>query len=575
MPASLLSAFLNARACPDAAALVEAATGAPPPAEHAPAPPSATALLAQLEAAVTARGRAQILTPLPVARWLAAAALPAPCAVLDLAAGTGRLLMAALDRLVALGRDPSDALGDLAGVELDPRMVSIARCALIARAAELGARRLSVPAVHVGDGLGVAALPRAGAVLLNPPYAGGDQLSAAQHAALARLPFHRRQLDQAVFFLGAGLEALEPGGTLAAITPRYWLEATGASSFRAWLAAQAAVVSVFDLGDVQVWPAVNVLTALVVLHRSPEGAPVAPTQFLRATSAGQVDALLAGHPTTTFPVARAALGESPWTFRPPAQEGVIGRLTARATPVSAWFEVGQGVKTGCNEVFVVDADTARRLDLPEALVRPTARTRDLRPFAIADHGDRLLLVLNDTDLDAWPALAAHLEPHRARLLERYQVRANVARWFALSLPQNLRLMQRAPKIVTPLYARANSFAVDRDQRVLRTDAYVLAPRAGLPVPIEAVVAALNSAPVQTFVRARAKLKRDGYVEYGRRLLDQLPLPWTADGAPLSGEAGHTAGLAALGAELEQGVTAEGLARLDALVWAAFGQPTGV
>ncbi len=89
------------------------------------------------------RRRGSFATPPHLAAVLARHALPGRPpdavhgAVVDPACGTGALLVAAFDRLVALGDDPVQALGRLHGVDADPVAVALCRARLVAWARRL------------------------------------------------------------------------------------------------------------------------------------------------------------------------------------------------------------------------------------------------------------------------------------------------------------------------------------------------------------------------------------------------------------------------------------------------------
>ena len=94
------------------------------------------------------RRRGAFATPPRLAATLARHALPGPAAgsvagraaaVVDPACGSGALLVAALDRLVALGGRPDVAVAALHGVDADPAAVAVCRARVLARAAALGA----------------------------------------------------------------------------------------------------------------------------------------------------------------------------------------------------------------------------------------------------------------------------------------------------------------------------------------------------------------------------------------------------------------------------------------------------
>ncbi|MEO1273458.1 MAG: TaqI-like C-terminal specificity domain-containing protein, partial [Myxococcota bacterium] len=478
------------------------------------------------------------------------------------------------------------------GMDLDPDALSIARAALLARSWELGLKRPVAPQLTAGDALNTARhQPLYGGIIMNPPYANADRWPETHHRRLAdRWPFYRRQLDQSVCFIAAAVEMLAPGGTLAAIVPRYWLEATGAAQFRRWLTHHTQITQMLDLGNVQVWPTVHVLTALLVLQRTPSPPPATSGDalFWRAKTAQDVDDLLLRQtPVEHYNVPRATLTQGPWVVRPPQDEAILEALTASGTPCQQWFRSGQGLKTGLNRVFVLDCHEALTLELPETWLAPLVKARDLQPCRLAPSSKVLLQLEGPMELTQWPTLMRHLKPHRKVLEARYQFRHGACPWYGLALPQNMAWMGRAPKVLTPLYARHNRFALDRIGYSVLTDIYMLVPRneTGWTIAPEALVALLNSAPLRMFAAAKAKLKRDGYHEYGARLLRTLPLPLAADSGQLllTQEAQHVLdGLAkgptTMGAEAwltwahnraEEGDAAH-TSEVDRLVWALFG-----
>jgi hypothetical protein len=423
-------------------------------------------------------------------------------------------------------------------------------------------------------------------ILLNPPYGSADQLSAAHHeAARRRWPFWRHQQDRALWFLAVAAQALRPQGRLAAIVPRYWLESTGAASFRGWLKEALALELLCDLGDAQVWPRVEVLTALVVARRA-----VAPPSLrlwraldqrskgvleqrsevaLDQRSKGALDRRSTPFPwasegglASAYVVPYGALGEAPWVWRAPSEEARLAVVEAAPSRAQEWFEIGQGCKSGLNEVFALSAARARGLGIAESLLAPLVRARQIVAGGLSGEDARLLLILPETDWRACPAAAAHLEARRAELEARYQARQGACPWFALSLPQNLAWM-RAPKLLSPLYARENRFAPDLEGRFLLTDAYFLGLQGASGLSLGALSLLLCAAPLRRFVEARAKLKRDGYREYGGRLLRSLPLPLgPGEAAGAWGEA-----LEGLWARRREGEVGPGLwAEVDALAW---------
>src|SRR5690606_17819255 len=89
--------------------------------------------------------------------------------VVDPSCGGGAFLLAAADRLVALGSAPGDAVAALRGRDVDPTAVAVTEAALWWWAARRDAS--TRPDVRVRDAL-LDDVDAAGAVVGNPPFLG-------------------------------------------------------------------------------------------------------------------------------------------------------------------------------------------------------------------------------------------------------------------------------------------------------------------------------------------------------------------------------------------------------------------
>jgi hypothetical protein len=179
-------------------------------------------------------------------RWLAedlvARALPDRAAselgpVVDPACGGGVFLLAAAERLVALGHEPGEAVARLHGIDVDPLAVAVTEAALWWWAA---CRDAAVrPAIRVGDGLLEPEPRRPGSVVGNPPFLG--QLRADTAADAARRAALRRRFGAAVrpytdpawLFLLDAVERVAEGGRVVLVQPQSCLGARDGAEVRA------------------------------------------------------------------------------------------------------------------------------------------------------------------------------------------------------------------------------------------------------------------------------------------------------------------------------------------------------
>ena len=224
------------------------------------------------------RSKGAHLTPEAVARQLVAM-MGAPTAtdrILDPAVGGAAFLLAAIDQLVQAGAEPSQALGQVAGIDIDEGAVWVAEAALGIWSLDAECEVAGVPNISHGDGL-LDDLPPAERVVGNPPFL--NQLrSSSSHTPDRRAALRDRwdgligaYTDDAWLFLAAALQTLSPGGSIAMVQPISLLAARHADAIRQVVHDQAQMTGLW-IGRDRVFDAA-VQVCGVVLTRTSEPTP--------------------------------------------------------------------------------------------------------------------------------------------------------------------------------------------------------------------------------------------------------------------------------------------------------------
>ena len=188
------------------------------------------------------RGRGAWYTPAWLAADLVARVVDEPGAVADPSCGGGVFLLAAADRLAALGAAPGRIVGEfLWGCDIAPLAVAITEAELWWWSAERGEPTVAGARVVVGDALVGVDIPAVSAVVGNPPFLGQLKSSTSTDAA------RRRQLaqrwgtavqpytDVAWLFLLAAVDAVDSAdavGAVAMVMPQSLLTARDAATIR-------------------------------------------------------------------------------------------------------------------------------------------------------------------------------------------------------------------------------------------------------------------------------------------------------------------------------------------------------
>jgi hypothetical protein len=400
--------------------------------------------------------------------------------VLDPACGTGALLLAAFElleaeyrraarRLCALGEavdlDPcEEVLGrNLYGVDRNTQAVEIARLSLRLAAGRgaHGARGLGVrglaAAITDGDSLvddarftdrpldwsrafpDVIAGGGFDIVIGNPPYVRMELIKRLKPWLERHYAVAGERTDLYAYFFERGVRLLKEGGRLGYIASSTFFRTGAGARLRAFLAEQAAIEDVVDFGDLQVFEGIATYPAILTLRkgRTPAGArDEGELRFLRIGDRLPGD-LGAEFVAKARPMRRARLGAGAWQFEDEALARLRDKIAGgRRTLGEVYGAPLYGIKSGCNEAFIVDQATRDRLVARDpgsaAVLRPFVRGQNVGRWRVEARG----LYLVDTprgkvDIEAYPAVRDWLLPFRSRL----EARATRQAWFELQQGQ--------------------------------------------------------------------------------------------------------------------------------------------
>lgn len=302
------------------------------------------------------KARGAFFTPEEITRFVTAWALRSPDdRVLEPSAGDAAFLVAAVDRLRDLGKDPS-AVPVVDAVEIHGGSVRAAE----ARVASTGGRAK----IREADFFTVDPNPLYDAVIGNPPYIRyqgftGEQRARAQRAALrGGVSLNGLASSWAAFTIHSSL-FLKPGGRLGLVLPAELLTVNYAAPVRRYLFDHFRSVDLV-MFDEQVFPNAEADALLLLADGYRQG----PTDQAVIRSARNAAAL-----TTLTP------GQS-WTPSDPSAKWTVALVDPDAsfalamlrdqgnfTTLKAWGDTSLGMVTGNNTYFTMSPQRARDLGL--------------------------------------------------------------------------------------------------------------------------------------------------------------------------------------------------------------------
>jgi adenine-specific DNA-methyltransferase len=465
----------------------------------APTPRSGGALDAAIPDAIRRR-RGVFFTPQTVALRMADLVdEKATGHAIDLSCGDGALLEAVIETRPQLS---------VVGVEREA-VLAVAAAARVVRArggAEEGDR------IIWGDGLERRPeLGEAAAVLGNPPYVrekGNRELFRqvrTEHPDLDR--YFDARIDLHYLFIHRGLDMLRAGGQLVYLTSEYWLAATGARKLRDDIRKRSVVEVLERLGE-GVFDSAPGHHSLILGTR-------------RAADPGDQPAgIRAGEPWTPFASGARLEGPPLEEFLEDHQGFVSG--ADRATK-SVRKKLDREVPHGA-PVFIWRRDEIPRNE--RHLFRPLVRRSDCRANRVfLEPLEREFVLWADGTEDALTAcrIEVLLEPFRAALESRREVRKGTMPWYRIWWPRDVRDYAR-PKLIVPRRSTTAACSLDLSGSHVSSDCTFMTAKDGedaIPTLLTAMLVLNNESTVR-HLRQFGKTKGD-VIEFYSEPLQRLPL----------------------------------------------------
>ena len=421
--------------------------------------------------------------------------------VADLACGSGAFLHEALRALRRTG-----FAGRLTIVGRDVSRPAVAMARYVIEHALRDWRPAGGADVDLREGNSlVDDLPRADVVVMNPPFIAWAAMDDVQRDQVREVlgPRLKGRADYSMAFVTRALGQLHPGGAIGTLLPASLLSLQAAEAWREVLAGNASVRLLASLGDYGLFAhALVQVAALVIAPGKPGGEPA--TGLVAANNPIATGEALRGlrrsrragtPPMVTEDAwrlfafsARALKGRSNWRFIPPAAQEALNRAwEAGAVRLDNVFEVKQGVRTGLNSAFVLDADQLKMLPIKErSCFKPAVMNDSLeagrllkKHWVFYPHrSGEALFPDQDALMRAVPTYASRfLLPNQAALASRSSiVRGDRGDWWGLAEPRNTWALRPVPRLVSKYFGGVGSFASDLDGAFVIVQGFGWLPR---------------------------------------------------------------------------------------------------
>ncbi len=488
--------------------------------------------------------------------------------IADFACGSGSFLVAATNAIIRRLRevDPDRNWArelfegrHIIGVDVDKRAVIATQLNLWIRCAEephpFPLPRLADAIVH-GDSLGEEVwqqIPDTYSIVLgNPPFLATAQTPGREELA-ARFETAQGRFDYSYLFIELAIRHLEPRGLLGLVIPNRLFKNRDANLIREFLTNQADLCTITDFGSAEVFVGISAYIGSIVARKlSPEPQVEAKTvRVVQVTNLAPqfIVALLMtadNHPGEFQHAVVVAYnaphprGRDPWVLLSPLERRFRARLDDVSERLDSIASVYQGIRTGANDIFIVQAEfvgTDRLVKIANglgdsgivelALLHPVVFGSDIQRYDLVEANKLLIYPYRDNAVIpeqelrvSFPRTFEYLERYRDLLAARGSIEASGLRWYELVRKRDEAWLS-SPKLLTRDLAIETSFAYD-----VRGDTYLVGGTAIVPVDAQLllpILAYLNSRLVNEYVRQITPSFKRGFQKFEPQHLNRIPV----------------------------------------------------
>ena len=277
-------------------------------------------------------------------------------------------------------------------------------------------------------------------IIGNPPYVRQELIRAVKPILEQQFSdFFTSTADLYVYFYKRGSELLRVGGILTYISSNKFLRAGYGRKLRQLLTDKMRIQKLLDFGSVPVFGA-SVNTCIVLAENATPGREA----FLATTFRNKADIprLSQAFQERAFSMYPHDLSVDGWGLTSPEATALLVKLQNTGTPFGELIQ-GQfyfGIKTGCNDAFIIDASTYDQLITEDSnsreVIKPVLRGRNLRKWKAQSANEYLIAIASSINKEwpwseagstseaeaifseTYPVIFQHLHAYREQLIPR-------------------------------------------------------------------------------------------------------------------------------------------------------------
>ena len=401
-------------------------------------------------------------------------------------------------------------------------------------------------------------------VIANPPYVGESKnKDIFRPIAKGNLKnFYLGKMDLFYFFFHLALDLGKEMASCAFITTNYFLTASGARKLREDLSQRSTIRNLVNFNELKIFESAlgqhNVIT--IFDKGTSSNVPAQTSQTKRTGVANDkilLDIVNQVDKSTEYeliPQAELFDGNEKYirlhgtSNKENPIEIILNKVQAQGEPLSKFFNINQGVVSGCDYVsgrniqklsapndvkkkdgiFVLDLKNLRDVKVIDSfnederkLLRPFFKNSEIgRYWRQKKPSKYFIYYQKELDNKKYPNIYSHLEKYREILEARLEAYNESYHWTALHRSREESIFTQT-KIVVPYRCKVNIFSLSEEEWFCRSDCYVITPKSESD-ELKYALALLNSKLYFNWLYRRGKRKGET-LELFHQPLSEIPI----------------------------------------------------
>ena len=475
--------------------------------------------------------------------------------VVDPACGSGAFMVAAFDYLYVEYEKTNEQIGqitgqrsvldlnkeilnnNLFGVDINAESIEITKLSLWLKTAERGKKLETLDGNFIaGNSLGFdepapdsdfcwqRAFPDIFAkggfdvVLGNPPYVRMELLKDLKPWLQEHYQVASERMDLYGYFFELGIKLLNTNGRLAYISNATFFKTGSGEKLRNQLSQKIRIEKIIDFADLQVFEGVTTYPAILVLQQGiPESTQEIQLLKLIDNIPEDLHQYFQQHSGI---MQQSQLDTTSWQLEDARLYTLRKKFNQYPSLKTTYGSPFYGIKTGCNEAFVIDRTTRDNIvaqdPMSSEIIKPFLEGKDLKSWHAQPRNLYIIYIPKSViDIDNYPGIKQWLLPFKQRLEQR----ATKQEWFELQQAQlAYKPFLEQPKIFYPDITDSAKFHWDDSGSFAANTAYFL------PIEDQAIAAYLNSKVVWFFLQGVCDFVRGGFLRLFSQNIELIPIP---------------------------------------------------